>query len=488
MTSLRCSKAAIWSALLGLCLTVCSAATVLAITPELRSAREAAAGGPATSSLSLGWILAGAFLVMFMQAGFGMLDTGFTRSKNAVNTIAMTMTIYPIALGGFWLIGYGLMMGGVEHWPVLGGASIMGRELAVSFAGRTYGLAGASKFALIGAAQDSASPALFLLGAVFASVAATIPVGAMAERWKFSAFVIYGFFMSMVLYPLYGNWVWGGGWLSQLGSNLGLGHGYVDVAGSSVVHMTGGVTALAGAIVLGPRIGKFRRDGAVGLLPGHNLPMAVIGTLVLAFGWFGLTTAPALAASDPRAGTIAVNTMLSSAAGALTAMFYLWHRYYKPDIASACNGLLGGLVAISAPCAFLTPAAAVLIGVVAGFLAVAGALAVERRLRIDDPVGAISVHGLCGLWGALAVGIFADNTYGEGWNGVSGGVRGLLYGDASQFAAQLIGAAANLVVVFAIALGFFIVVGRTLGNRVPPEVEWTGLDRLEMGGEAYPNV
>jgi len=240
--------------------------------------------------------------------------------------------------------------------------------------------------------------------------------------------------------------------------------------------------------VLGPRIGKFRRDGAIGALPGHNLPMAVIGTLVLAFGWFGFNAGSALAASDPRIGVIAANTMLASSAGALTALLYLWQRFKKPDIAMACNGLLGGLVAITAPCAFVGPQAAILIGVVAGLIVVWAVLALERRFRIDDPVGAIAVHGACGLWGALALGIFADGSYGEGWNGVAGPVRGLLYGDGGQFLAQLIGIAANVVVVFGLALAFFLVVERLIGNRVLAEVEWSGLDALEMGSDAYPNV
>ncbi|HEY6395591.1 MAG TPA: ammonium transporter, partial [Candidatus Binataceae bacterium] len=335
--------------------------------------------------------------------------------------------------------------------------------------------------------HDPASLAMFLFALVFMDTAATIPTGAMAERWKFSAFVFYGFFMSMFLYPLYGNWVWGGGWLSQLGVNFGLGHGHVDFAGSTVVHMTGGVTALAGAIMLGPRIGKFRRDGAIGALPGHNLPMAMIGTLVLAFGWFGFNTGSTLAASDTRIGLIAANTILASAGGALSALLYLWERYHKPDVAMACNGLLGGLVAITAPCAFVTPVAAVLIGIIAGLLVVWAVLSFERHFKIDDPVGAISVHGACGLWGALALGLFADGSYGDGWNGVAGPVRGLLYGDAGQFFAQLIGISANAIVIFALAWTFFTIVERTIGNRVLVEAEFTGLDALEMGSDAYPN-
>ncbi|MGH7915977.1 MAG: ammonium transporter [Candidatus Binataceae bacterium] len=443
---------------------------------------------PLAQSLNLAWVLIGGFLVMFMQVGFAMLETGFTRAKNAVNTMAMNLMVYPIGIIGFWLVGYAFMMGGVAQWPSLNVVPIPHRELAITIGGQHWGLLGFGKFTLLGVAHDSASLAMFLFALVFMDTAATIPTGAMAERWKFSAFFIYGFFISMFLYPLYANWVWGGGWLAQLGVNTGLGHGHVDFAGSSVVHMTGGVTALAGALVLGPRIGKFRRDGAIGLLPGHNLPMAIIGTLILAFGWFGFNTGSSLAASDPRIGIIAANTMLASAAGALTALLYLWHRYHKPDIAMACNGLLGGLVAITAPCAFVNPAAAVLIGIVAGLLVVASVLFLERRLRLDDPVGAISVHGVCGTWGALAVGIFADGTYGYGWNGVPGTVRGLLSGESSQIIAQVIGIVTNLVVVFGLALLFFVIVERTIGNRVSAEVEWSGLDALEMGSEAYPNV
>ena len=440
-----------------------------------------------SQSLNLAWVLVCGFLVMFMQVGFAMLETGFTRAKNAVNTMAMNLIIYPVGLFGFWIVGYALMMGGVSNWPSLGVSAIAHRELSIAIGGHQYGLIGCAKFALVSVTHDPGSLAMFLFAVVFMDTAATIPTGAMAERWKFSAFFVYGLFMSMLLYPLFGNWVWGGGWLSQLGMNLGLGHGDVDFAGSSVVHMTGGIAALAGAITLGPRIGKFRRDGAIGLLPGHNIPMAVVGTFILAFGWFGFNTGSTLAASDTRIGIIAVNTMLASAGGALSALLYLWHRYHKPDVAIACNGLLGGLVSITAPCAFVSPAAAVLIGVIGGLIVVASVLVIERQFRIDDPVGAISVHGVCGVWGALALGLFADGTYGDGWNGVAGPVRGLLYGDSGQFAAQLIGVVVNIVVVFGLAWAFFRVVERTIGNRVPAEVEWSGLDALEMGSEAYPS-
>jgi ammonium transporter, Amt family len=439
-----------------------------------------------TPSFNLAWVLVGAFLVMFMQVGFAMVETGFSRAKNAVNTMAMNLVVYPVGVLGFWLVGYGLMMGGVREWPTLGGAFAGAHEVALTVRGHAFGLFGASKFALVTVPHDAANLGMFLFAAVFMDTAATIPTGALAERWRFSAFLVYAVFMSTFLYPIYGNWVWGGGWLAGLGATCGLGHGHVDFAGSSVVHMTGGVTALAGTLVLGPRTGKFRRDGTVSALPGHNLPMTVIGTLILAFGWFGFNAGSTLSAADPRIATIAVNTMLASSAGALSALLYVWHVFRKPDIGMVCNGLLGGLVAITAPCAFVSPAAAVLIGVVAGGLVPWSVNALERRWRVDDPVGAVAVHGVGGLWGALALGLFADGTYGAGWNGVAGHVRGLLFGDPKQMLAQLVGVLANIAFVFPTAYFFFRAVDRLHGNRVSSEIELGGLDSTEMGSEAYP--
>ncbi|HEY6006514.1 MAG TPA: ammonium transporter, partial [Anaeromyxobacter sp.] len=421
------------------------------------------------TSANLVWVLIGAFLVMFMQAGFALVETGFTRARNAANTMAMNLVIYPLGVLGFWLVGYGIMLGGVEGWPSLGGGVPGAHEIALRLGKGTWGLFGAAKFALVSVAHSPANLVVFMYAAVFMDTAATIPTGAMAERWKFSAFLLYGVFMSTLLYPLYGNWVWGGGWLSALGVNLGLGHGHVDFAGSSVVHMTGGLTALAGTIVLGPRLGKYRPDGTVSPMPGHNLPMSVLGTFILAFGWFGFNTGSTLSAADPRVALVAVNTMLASSAGLVVALFYVWWTARRPDVGMACNGLLGGLVAITAPCAFVSPAAAVLVGAVAGVLVVYAVGLLERRLEIDDPVGAVAVHGVCGAWGALALGIFADGSYGVGWNGVAGPVRGLLFGDAGQLGAQLVGVATNVLFVFGSAWGFFRLVDRLMGNRVPQE-------------------
>jgi len=444
-------------------------------------------GPDVTISLGLLWVVLTGALVMFMQMGFALVETGFTRAKNAVNTMAMNLVIYPIGVIGYWAIGFGLMYGGFAGWPALGPSPVPHHELGIPWGADHLGLIGAAKFALVDVAEDPAHLAMFLFATVFLDTAATIPTGAMAERWKFSAFVVYGFFMSAFLYPLYGNWVWGGGWLSQLGTTFGLGHGHVDFAGSSVVHMTGGLTALAGSIVLGPRLGKFRRDGTVSVMPGHNLPLTIVGTGILAFGWFGFNAGSTLTGTDSRIALIAANTMLASASGALTALFYVWYRQHRPDIGLACNGLIAGLVAITAPCAFVSPAAAVLIGVVAGLVNVWVVTLLETRLRVDDPVGAIAVHGAAGAWGALAVGIFADGSYGNGWNGVGGPVTGILFGDSGQLLAQLIGIATNAVVVFGLAFGFFALLERTMGNRVSPEVERNGLDALEMGSEAYPD-
>ncbi len=439
-----------------------------------------------TQALDLIWVLAMGFIVMFMQVGFAMLEVGFTRARNAVHTMAMNLMIYPLGVLGYFLLGFGVMYGGAAGVPSLGMPPVPHHEIAVEIAGKHLGLLGAGKFALVDVAHDPRELALFLFAAVFMDTAATIPTGALAERWKLAAFVVYSCFISAFLYPLYGNWVWGGGWLAELGVAFGLGHGVVDFAGSSVVHMTGGITALAGALVLGPRIGKFRRDGTIGIMPGHNLPMAAIGTGILAFGWFGFNAGSTLTGRDPRIALIAVNTMIASASGAVTALFYVWQRHKKPDLGMFCNGLLGGLVAITAPCAFVSPAAAALIGLVAAFVVVGLVRFVEQRLRVDDPVGAIAVHGGCGAWGMLALGLFADGSSGDGWNGVAGTVRGLLFGDSTQFVAQLIAVAVNASVVFALAFGFFSIVERAFGNRVSAETELSGLDALEMGSDAYP--
>ncbi|HBF32968.1 TPA: ammonium transporter, partial [Candidatus Sumerlaeota bacterium] len=311
--------------------------------------------------------------------------------------------------------------------------------------------------------------------------------GAMAERWKFSAFMLYGAAVGTIIYPIYGNWVWGGGWLSTLGKNFGLGHGHVDFAGSSVVHLVGGVTALAGAIVIGPRIGKFNKDGSANAIPGHHIPMAIVGTFILCFGWFGFNPGSTLAGTDLRIGVVAVNTMLAGAAGGLVSAIVMWWKFGKPDPSMMCNGMLAGLVAITAPCAFVTSLSAVIIGAISGVLVILAVFFVERVLKVDDPVGAVAVHGFNGAWGALAVGLFSDGTYGDGWNGVPGTVKGLFYGDASQLVAQCIGTGTCIVVVFVLSWIMFKVIDKVIGLRVTAEQEIAGLDIPEMGVLGYPD-
>lgn len=436
-------------------------------------------------AINIVWTLITGYLVMFMQAGFAMVETGFTRAKNVAHTMAMNFMIYGIGMLGFWICGFAFMFGGVGLLSTLGGATALNHEATITILGHTFGLLGLKGFFLSGAAYDVGIFTLFLFQMVFMDTTATIPTGAMAERWRFLPFVIYGFFISMVVYPLFGNWVWGGGWLSQLGVNFGLGHGHVDFAGSSVVHMVGGVAALAGAMVLGPRIGKYKKDGTPNPIPGHNIPMAIIGTFILAFGWFGFNPGSTLSGTDLRIGVIATNTMLASAAGAFAAMVYMWLRYGKPDPSMMANGMLAGLVAITAPCAFVNSVSAVIIGLIAGVLVIWSVFFVERTLKVDDPVGAVSVHGTCGAWGVLSLGIFADGVYGDGWNGVPGTVRGLLYGAPSQLIAEAIGVVTNFVVVFTLCYVFFRVLDALVGMRVSEEVEMQGLDVPEMGAEGY---
>src|SRR2546425_6501675 len=385
-------------------------------------------------AINMMWTLLTGFLVMFMQAGFAMVETGLTQAKNAAHTFAMNFLVYPLGMLGFYVLGFGLMFGGVGAIGTMGSYGGLSHEVSIILFGKSFGLFGASGFFLTGSSYDVAVFALFLFQMVFMDTTATIPTGAMAERWKYSAFVIYGLLVGSVIYPIFGNWVWGGGWLSQLGSNFGLGHGHVDFAGSSVVHMTGGVIALVGAALLGPRRGKYNADGTPNAIPGHNIPMALVGTFILCFGWFGFNPGSTLAGSDLRIGVIATNTMLAGAAGGVVAMIYMWRKFAKPDPSMMANGTPAGLDAITAPCGFVTAPSAVLVGGGGGLLVCVAVFFIDGKLRIDDPVGAISVHGVNGVWGILSLGLLADGTYGDGWNGGPGAVRGLFYGDAGQFA------------------------------------------------------
>jgi ammonium transporter, Amt family len=454
---------------------------------EPLAAKVADVVGKNRIAINVVWTLVCGFLVMFMQAGFAMAETGFTRAKNAGHTMAMNFMVYVLGMLGYWLCGFALQMGGAGPFASLGGGGGLDGEFAISLFGKEFGLFGTKGFFLAGDSYDAAIFTVFLFQMVFMDTTATIPTGSMAERWSFKSFVVYGIVVGAVIYPLYANWVWGGGWLSKLGSNFGLGHGHVDFAGSSVVHLTGGVLALVGARLLGPRQGKFTKDGTPMAIPGHHLPMAIVGCFILAFGWFGFNAGSTLAGTDLRIGVVAVNTMLAGSAGGFSSMVYTWLRYGKPDISMAANGLLAGLVAITAPCAFVTAPAAVLIGLVAGVLLCWAVVFVERTLKIDDPVGAVSVHGFNGAWGVFALGLFADGSYGDAFNGVKGTVTGLFYGDAGQLAAQCIGIATNLVYVGVIGFVVFKLLDVVIGLRVDREQEVEGLDQYEVAVIAYPD-
>jgi Amt family ammonium transporter len=433
------------------------------------------------------WTLLCGFLVMFMQAGFALVETGLCRKKNAAHVMAMNFLVYSIGVLGYWVVGFAFQMGGVGALTTFGGDATLSHEFVINIGGKAFGLFGMQGFFLTFANYTPAVAALFLFQMVFMDTTATIPTGALAERWKFLSFVLFSFAISTVIYPIYANWVWGGGWLSALGTNYHLGHGHVDFAGSSVVHLTGGVAALVGARMLGPRLGKFDRLGNAQPIPGHNIPMALLGTFILAFGWFGFNAGSTLSGTDTRIAIVAVNTMLASAAGAFSAMLYAWFRYGKPDPTWLANGMLAGLVAITAPCAFVSAPAAVLIGGVGGVLVIMSANFVEMKLKIDDPVGAASVHGTCGIWGVASLGLFADGSYGDGLNGVAGKVTGIFYGDPTQLSAQCIGIVANLVYVGGTTTLALWLIGKLVGNRVSNEDELGGLDIPEMGVLAYPD-
>lgn len=430
------------------------------------------------------WVMICAFMVFFFQCGFAMVETGFCRGKNAAHTITMNFMVFLVGAVGYFLVGFALQMGGSGGAIGLGaGGSALNAMLSIPGLG---GILGYKGFLLSGT-YDAGIYALFFFQMVFMDTTVTIPTGAMAERIKYSAVVITSFFISMVLYPLFGNWVWGGGWLATLGVKFGLGHGVVDFAGSAVVHSMGGMLALAGAIVIGPRIGKFKKDGTARAFPGHNIPMAIIGTIILYFCWFAFNAGSTLNSSDFRLSVVATNTMIAGAIGGMVAMFFMWIKYGKPDPSMTANGTLAGLVAITSPCAFVDGISAFIIGLIAGLLVCVAVPFVENKLKLDDPVGAISVHGVNGFWGVLSLGLFADGKYGGGINGVAGGVTGLFFGDASQFFAQLIALAVLIVWGFGVSYVFFKVLDKVWGLRVAPEIELEGLDIPEMGVLAYPD-
>lgn len=466
-----------------------TAADVTAAKPGAPTAAEVADQvGKNKIGINMTWLLMAGFLVFFMQAGFALVETGLTRAKNVAHTMAMNVFVYPAGALGFFVCGFALMFGGVGPLSTLGGFDGLNQEASFHLFGHAFGLIGTKGFFMNGI-YDVGVLGYFVFQAVFMDAAATIPTGAMAERWKFASFAISGFIVGGLIYPIYGNWVWGGGWLSQLGVNFGLGHGHVDFAGSSVVHLTGGVLAFVGARMIGPRLGKYNKDKTTNAIPGHNIPMVVLGTLILAFGWFGFNAGSTIAGTDLRFPVVAFNTMIASCASTLAATLWIWFvRSSKPDVSMMCNGLLAGLVAITAPCAFVSPMGGMIIGLIAGVLVVEASLYVEKHMRIDDPVGAIAVHGANGIWGVLALGLFADGTYGDGLNGVKGNVKGLFYGDGGQFVAEVIGAATNVIFIGLAGWVMFKLLNKLVGNRVTPEVEMYGLDVPEMGLDGYSGI
>lgn len=470
-------------------------------------------------SINMMWVLITGFLVMFMQAGFAMVETGLCRAKNSAHTIAMNFMIYPLGCLAFWGYGFAIGWGNWFNGPVpdgwyasLGpGLSVLNEGLGINSSEvteptdnvYTYGLMGTKGFFLNGV-DDVSVMALFFFMMVFMDTTATIPTGSMCERWAWKNFLLYGLWVALP-YCLYANWVWGGGWLAQMGKNWKLGHGAVDFAGSGVVHAMGGIIALAGAICIGPRVGKYK-DGKPQPIPGHNVPMVIIGTFILAFGWFGFNPGSTLSGTDLRISVVVVNTMLAGVAAATGSHIVMSLKGLKPDPTMLCNGMLAGLVAITAPCAFVDSWAAVLIGGIAGALVVFSVFFWEN-MGVDDPCGAISVHGVNGTWGVLALGLFANGKYGLGFNGIErgvwdsakrtwvegdpavleDGVRGLFYGDSGQFFAQLISAGTVLAFGFVMAMVWFKVSNLITPLRVSKEMEVEGLDGPEMGVLGYPD-
>ncbi len=423
--------------------------------------------GPTVEELARGintvWVLVTAFLVFFMQAGFAFVEAGFTRSKNTTNILMKNLIDFVFATIAFWAVGYAFMFGSGSPFIGLSGFFLSGQE---------------------GDVAGVPLLAFWLFQLVFAGTAATIVSGAMAERTKFTAYLVYSFVISALIYPIFGHWVWGGGWLWTLGVDAGLmpadgaATGFRDFAGSTVVHSVGGWAALIGAWMLGPRIGRFSKDGKPVAIPGHSIALGTLGVFILWLGWFGFNPGSQLAAIGSSADAIALvaaNTNIAAAAGALAAMIISWMRSGKPDLPFTLNGALGGLVAITAPCAFVTPLASIIIGLVGGGLVVYGALWLER-LKIDDPVGAVPVHLICGVWGTLALGLFATD------NGL------FTTGQFGQLIVQVIGVVACGVWTAGTAFILFAAIRATVGLRVSAEEEAAGLDMGEHGMQAYPEM
>jgi Amt family ammonium transporter len=399
------------------------------------------------SAIDTIWVLVAAFLVFFMQAGFAMVEAGFTRAKNASNIIMKNMMDVAIGSLVYFAIGFGIMFG-ADKWGLFGTTGFFGTGLSAEFLGLSIPI-----------------EAFLIFQTVFAATAATIVSGAMAERTKFSAYIVYSFVISIVIYPVVGHWIWGGGWLSNLGM--------VDFAGSTVVHSVGGWAALIGATILGPRIGKFRKDGKPNAIPGHNITMGALGVFILWFGWFGFNPGSTVSGMDSSIGFIAVTTNLAAAAGGVVTMFVTWIRYKKPDVSMTLNGVLAGLVAITAGCASVSLWGAVAIGAIAGVVVVFAVEFIEKVLKVDDPVGAVAVHGVCGAMGTVLVGLFA----------VDGG---LFYGGGfALLGVQALGVVAVAAWTMGTSLLLFKALKKFNGLRAEEHHEITGLDIGEHGSVAY---
>lgn len=441
------------------------------------------------------WTLNTGYLVLFMQAGFALLTCGLVRKKNAAHLMMLNFAAYVFAFIAYYAVGYAFQFGAMAVNAAqgnLGGTPTLNHFL---LGNGLWGFLGGKGFFMAGPAYDAGSNVLALFEVVFMETAGYIIVGSICERITFGGFLLCELFVGAILYPVFGCWVWGGGWLSQLGNTMNLGHGYVDFAGSTVVHAVGGFCAMALSVILGPRLGKFGPDGKPRAFPAHNIVFVVTGTFVLLFGWMGFNPGSTLGATDLRISVIAINTNLAAISGSATAMFFWYWKFGKPDITMACNGMLAGLVAITAPCAFVGPTSAFIIGILAGFVVCLGVLFNDNVTKIDDPCGAISVHGFCGILGGICLGLFADGTYGAGWNGVGAtnylgkagqGVTGLFYGDSSQFLVQVLGAVICAAWAFGATFAVFKVVNAVKSMRVSREVEQEGLDVPEFGLQGYP--
>jgi Amt family ammonium transporter len=459
------------------------------------------------TTVNIMWMLLAAFLVFFMQAGFALVEVGFTRAKNAAHTMAMNMLVFAIGAFGYWLTGFAFQFGAVNYaWPEVSTSGAIPGPWAHSpitlgdwqgllatplIAFGQFGILGGSGFLLSGIGLNTGILAFFIFQMVFMDTAATIPTGSAAERIKWTGFCLMGLWVSMFIYPMVAGWVWGGGWLQNLGRITGLGNGAVDFAGSGVVHMIGGVVGLTVAIVLGPRIGRFNKDGTANAIPAHNLPFGILGTIILFFGWFGFNPGSSLGftgAFGQLAANAAANTLVAGACGGIVAMLYMWFvsSARKPDPAMSVNGMLAGLVAITAPCAFVDSMAAAIIGSVAGVLVCLATVWLEKA-RIDDPVGAVPVHFVNGMWGVLAVGLFAKGLpETAGWNGMQSAVTGLLYGGGfGQLIVQAIEVVSIVVFAGGLSWVFFKILNALRLLRVAPDVEVKGLDIPEMGVHGY---